>query len=168
MSNAIITGDKEAQDFLKKLDRSIQRTIAKKAMNDAIKPLKPAIKAEAPKQKGQLRKSIAVKVKAYSGSGVVFGIAGVRKDSVSTKTGARPSKYLHLVVRGVKKHEITPKTKTRMVFKLKRKRKFIFARTVNHPGFQGKDFMARTFSATKAQVEHRFATRVGHYVEGLK
>lgn len=163
-----LSGDTETQAFLKNLRGSIHRKIVKQAMTEAVKPLKPAIKKEAPRDKGTMRRAAAVKVKSYAAKGVVFGIAGVRRDTINKKTGGRPSKVLHLVIRGVKQHDIKPETKKVISFKKKRARKKVFAMLIKHPGFQGDNFIDRAYQSTKAEVERTFAARLEGYIAGLK
>lgn len=160
-----ISGDKELQAKLKHLRASVQRRGTKKAMTAAMKPVKPAVKANAPRETGQMRKTATTKVVSYATKGVVMGIGGIRRDARSEKTGRNPSKYLHLVIGGVKGHDIVPETKKAMRFRKKRARSAVFAMKVKHPGFQGDNFMQRAFDSAKGPAQAAFSHTLGSFVE---
>ena len=113
------------EQLIKKLDSissKLRKKTLKKAITEATRNVKNAAKARAPRRTradipkhlnykgGQLRKSLAHKIKVYEGA--VVGVVGARKNfrlqiGETVKDGkpvfVNPVKYLHLVELGTKR-----------------------------------------------------------------
>lgn len=110
---------------LEKLRRGARGKILRKALNEGTKPVLSSAKGLAPRESGQLRKSLGKKVKVYRESGAAVGLVGprsgfkrqvtVEKRKVSAVIGGKrttrrigavvyrnPVRYAHLVELGRK------------------------------------------------------------------
>lgn len=154
-----VTGEKQLIAALKELGGGGQRRATKVATSASVLPLKQASKADAPRETGQMRKMLATKVKAYPEKGVVLGIVGVRADAKNAKTGRNPAKYLHLVTKGVKPHNIAPRTKKVLLFKGR------YTGRVSHPGQRPNNFLERAFQAGKGAALARFQSKLRERIE---
>jgi HK97 gp10 family phage protein len=100
------------EDTMKRMGRlkqSARGRIQRKAMNQATQPITRAVKANAPKGLGNLKRSIGRKVQTYRSRMVTVGIVGPRKGygkDVVTHGGKTrrvdPVKYAHIVEKGRK------------------------------------------------------------------
>ena len=115
-----VEGQRELRRALEQLPLAVQRKALRPAVRAGSSVINKAAKAKAPRDKGDLRRSIGVKVKSYR-SGVVVGVIGPRKGhKVHLKTETRrrsgllgllgateehdsfkvPAKYAHFVEHG--------------------------------------------------------------------
>ena len=88
----------------------VQRGGTRRAMNKGLTPVLRAARANAPVDKGHLKKSLGKRVRTYRGNGIVWGGVGpraayrVKRHGKRTRTGRQsyiqPSKYAHLVESG--------------------------------------------------------------------
>lgn len=101
-----MVGDKEAQNLFKQLPKRVASKGNKAAVTAAAKPMKPALKALAPRESGLTKKSIGTKIKTYrSDAGTIAAaIVGARVDTQGVYKGKtrKPAKYWHLHVKGTR------------------------------------------------------------------
>lgn len=86
MSNFRITGLNELRVNLRKLSKAVPKEL-KKSMRKVTKPIQRGMKAEAPRDSGALRKSIATKIGIGKKTGAVFAIVGVRSRFATNASG---------------------------------------------------------------------------------
>lgn len=96
------------QTLLKNLEqfpRTIQRRIIRKAVSAGSTPVLQAIKANTPRDSGQLKRSIGRKIKTYRNSGIVIAILGPRSGFRTVIDGRprNPLRYAALVEYGTSK-----------------------------------------------------------------
>lgn len=97
-----LTGDKDLIKRLKRLGSTVARRVVRQSTTAALTPMVKAMRREAPKDTGTLKKSIGKVVRTYRRSGVVWGAVGPRKgfETANPDGSARiPTKYAHLVER---------------------------------------------------------------------
>lgn len=112
-------GIRDVQKALAGVRDSVKKRILRSAMTYAVRPLKPAVAADAPSTFGALRRSIGIKIKNYKGA--VFAAVGpltkykervagtfpFRDGSKAAKQRVQqPSKIAHLIEGGTKPHFI--------------------------------------------------------------
>ncbi len=168
-------GIPEVLEALRDVRRSVAARILKSGMDYAIKPLTPAVAMAVPTQFGTLKRSITSRVKKYTrgdlSSAVVVGVVGpgskyqetVAKPNVFSfklqSVVSKPSKYAHLIERGVKPHAVPfpgfgrKAKKSRATLNTKR-------HTFQHPGFSARPFIRPTADTNHATVIQRFAQQV--------
>jgi HK97 gp10 family phage protein len=87
----------------------IEKRVASAAVRAASRPVVNAARAAVPRDTGQLRKSIGVKVKRYKGA--VWAGIGPRSGFKITASDGRPrnpTQYAHLIERGTRKQRARP------------------------------------------------------------
>ena len=104
--NLIMTGDKQTITLLSELPKRVASKGNKAAVTAAAKPIRPAVKAKAPRQSGLLNKAIGTKVKTYKGgtSTTAVSVIGARRSVQGEYKGKRrvPANYIHLVADGTR------------------------------------------------------------------
>lgn len=163
-----ITGDKELVQKLKHLRGSGQRRSTKSAVSFSLTPLNRESKKSVPVETGQLKKSLARKVKAYPAKGMTFGVVGVKRNSKNAETGRNPAKYLHLVELGVKSHTIRHEKKKALLVRTRGKHGVgyeRFASRVKHSGFIAKAPLKKAFDSGKGEALRRFNQKLGERIE---
>lgn len=165
-----VTGANEIKAALEGVRGSVQRRILASAMTFAVKPLKPAEAAAVPVKFGTLRRSIGIRVKKYKAA--AFAAIGPLTKFKETVSGTnpmmgprfaqtrvqKPSKYAHMVDKGVKPHWIPApgygrKNKSLGNLLL---RKFGRQPGWQHPGFSGTNFIEKAASGQRQNVFQRF------------
>lgn len=124
-----VAGDRKLRKLLKRVGHKDARKIVRASMAKETRVLRKAMKAIAPRDTGQLRRSLVAKVKTYS-TGTVFGVIGVARNAKNKETGRNPQNYLHLVVRGTQAHG-------------------------DHPGVEANDFVGKTLETKGRQSAER-------------
>lgn len=150
-----IEGDKRLLKKLERLKKSAQKKIIRRGVTAAVRPIRMQAKSDAPKETGQLKKKLTVKVKAYK-SGNVFGMVSVANEK-DAATGRRPSKYLHLVTLGTKPHAIVPRKKKLLVGTSKTGERTVFGKSVQHPGAKKQDFLTAAIKAKQSESVAKFS-----------
>lgn len=156
-----IHGVKELQRKLTRLKSSVQKKVTRSAVSAAIRPVRMAAKSQAPKETGQLKKALTVKVKTYK-SGNVFGMVSVKNEK-DAATGRRPSKYLHLVALGTKIHTISTRKKKILVGQRTAKEgpiRTVYGVTVKHPGSKKDDFLTPALESKATEALAKFANKM--------
>lgn len=108
-----LQGFKRIGEAVKELDKKHAKKVIKKGVLKGVQVYAKALKPAAPKETGQLRRSIGHKVKVYRGGFKVFGIVGPRtgfgkqvsvkiKNKKGRTVGKRqeyrdPNKYAHIL-----------------------------------------------------------------------
>lgn len=64
--------------------------------------------------------------------------------------------YVKFILYGTKPHTIKPKTKKALRFYYKNLDKFIFSKTVHHPGYKGDNFLKKAIQKTFSQLDTIF------------
>lgn len=93
----LITLNPELQ--LSKLKNGLRNKFFRIALNKAASPLKAGVIARAAVRSGALQKSIRIKTKNYKATDTWVAIVGPKSNFQVKKTGAKPSRYAHLVER---------------------------------------------------------------------
>lgn len=94
-----VHGDKQIAKHLRAIGPKRARPIVRAAVRSVTSTLRKEMKKEAPRDTGQLRKSLIATVRTYK-KGTVFGVVGVDRNAKNPETGRNPRKYLHLVTLG--------------------------------------------------------------------
>lgn len=106
-------GIRDVQKALAGVRDSVKKRILRSAMTYAVRPLKPAVAADAPSTFGALRRSIGIKIKNYKGA--VFAAVGPLTKFKQVVPGTppfsksrvqQPSKIAHLIEGGAQPHFI--------------------------------------------------------------
>lgn len=94
-----LQGDKKLLRALERLPSRIERKVVRQAVSAGLTPLNKAVKREAPRETGQLKRSIGKVVRTFKNDGVVWGAVGVRSGFRVVIDGKPrdPRKYAHLV-----------------------------------------------------------------------
>jgi len=131
------------------LKRAMRNKILRKAVRAGSKPIRQAMKANAPKRTGSMGSSMSVRIATNKKTGAVYAVIGPRRrfQKKGVKGKVTPTKYAALVVGGTKPHAIG-KGST-----LGRKRgKRIVAHNQRgglHPGSKSNPFMQRSHASTR-------------------
>jgi hypothetical protein len=160
-----LTGDKEVIAMLQTLGKVGAKRAVKKAANAGLTPMQKAVKKTVPVETGQMKKTLAKKVKTYAKDGVTFGVTGIKRGAKNEETGRNPSKYLHLVELGVKTHHIQPRKKPKKDEQDFKPRKALmfndsFYGKVLHPGFRALAPLQRAFDASKTECLSKFREKL--------
>lgn len=133
-----LVGDKKLVKKFENLKRRAKKTVFRAATRSGVSVLRKQIKKDAPKDTGQLKRSVHARVKTYPSKGVYIGVAGIKKDSKSKDTGRNPANYLHLVEEGYSK-----------------------------PGgrVEGTHFMRKAFNKSKSAAESTFKKKAAEAIE---
>lgn len=169
-----IQGDRELIVQLERLKGAVRRKTTRRAVTVAIRPVRMAAKRFTPKDTGELRKNLTMKVKTYK-NGNVFGMVGVKNEK-NEATGRRPSKYMHLVHEGTKPHLILPRRKKVLVStnlgsgRNTQITRTVFGRFVRHPGAKKNEFLTDAIEGLKEATFKRFGDemRKGILAEAAK
>jgi len=108
---ARLTGVEQALRNLGAMTRTVRNTILRKAVNASSRLVLDAARALVPQGTGMLKRSLAVRIQTYRGSGAVVAVIGPRTGYQKTRQGKKqtafgrkikdsgqdPSKYAHLV-----------------------------------------------------------------------
>jgi HK97 gp10 family phage protein len=170
-----IHGDRELIRKLKEMKNGVRKKYVRRAVTAAIRPIRMAAKANAPKDFGILKKRLTVKVKAYK-SGNVFGMVSVSNEAKDDATGRRPSKYLHLVSLGTKPHIIRPRRKKLLVAtdlgrgKNRQVTRTVYGYLVRHPGAKPNPFLQDAITSKRQESLDKFGDilRKGILAEAAK
>jgi len=135
--------------------RSTQRSILRRAFKSATGPVKKAmrrnIRSAGAVRSRALAKSIRDKVKVYN-SGIVVAVVGPNSKKVD---GVSPSRYAHLVDKGVAPHNYKKKQLTHVQ---RYDGTWFTHRT--HPGSKPKPFLKQTEQAVRTAVKGVFKQRL--------
>ena len=150
-----VMGDKELAKALKMLGSAkVVRALSRKAIVAANAPIRKAMKAKAPKDKGNLKKSIVSKVRTYP-NGNVVGITGPRNQLFMDNEGRwiNPSRYAHIVEYGAAPHLIRRVTIDGTFYPV-----------VQHPGAPAQPFMRPAWAGSKGAAfnaaRRKYATEI--------
>lgn len=124
-----------------------QRSVTTKALRKGAKPIAKAIKADAPKVTGTMRRAQGHKVrKGRKGKSIAFAVIGARTkvQTVTKKLGWTERKHVpaliqHLVEKGTKPHPIKRKVKGKTI-------------VFRHPGAKPKPHMGPGFERSKDEA----------------
>lgn len=94
-----LTGDPDMEKFFAALPKKITRSIAFESLVRATLPVVDAMKEEAPVVEGDLKQSIGLRLRRYSGGKRMFAAIGPKWDYVGPD-GDRPAAVAHLVENG--------------------------------------------------------------------
>lgn len=144
-----LVGDKELIAKLMALGPKVYKNVVSKAARRAMAPVIKTARQLAPKETGQLRKSIGVKQKKYPRNGRIVTIVGPRTGfeittTVDTifgklKTTRNPVKYAHLVEYGTRAHTLASVDGDKL-------------KIMSHPGATAKPFMRPAFDANEQRA----------------
>ncbi len=95
-----LTGDKKLVKKFENLKKRAKKTAFRAATRAGGSVLRKQLKKDAPKDTGQLKRSVHVRVKTYPAKGVYVAVAGIKKDAKNKDTGRNPANYLHLIELG--------------------------------------------------------------------
>lgn len=137
-----LTGDDVAKNLFAELPKRVIAKGNRAAVTAMCKPTLRALKATAPRDSGATKKALGQKIKTYKGKGIVAGIMGAKKQGAKPAIAGDgevkqrvPSRYLHLIEKGAKAHDI-PQPKMNRVAK--------------HPGATGSGFMEAAQKSTRS------------------
>lgn len=146
MARSRVTGVRETSNALGDLGRYII-VPTNQASRYALQPTLRQAKANAPRDKGVLKKSLVVRQDPNAPRAKPRHVVGPSK-SVKER-GRRPAWTAHLVEFGTAPHA----------------QRGWFGRLIWHPGIRGTRFLTRAFEATKDQVAKRFGEKIGPAIE---
>lgn len=97
---------------LGKLKRNYRRNALRNSVRAATKPIVQAAKAGVPVEHGFLKKALKVKIRVFNQGGTVAAIIGAERKKIAVTKGDQtkyinPARYIHLVEKGTKPHEIS-------------------------------------------------------------
>lgn len=131
------------------IDKRIQRSVTRKAVNAGGRELVKTTKANAPRDTGLLRRKITQRIKTYRRK--VLAVIGARKFK-DAKTGRNAANYAHLVEDGARPHRIA----FGVFVGSDGERK---ARRIEHPGARATHFMRRSARQATPAAVRRFKTK---------
>lgn len=146
MARRRVTGVDEARKALGELGRYVI-VPANQASRYALRPTLAAAKANAPRDKGVLRKSLVIRQNPDAPGLKPRHLVGPSK-SVKEK-GRYPAWTAHLVEFGTAPHLVGN----------------WWGKLVMHPGIRGTRFLTKAFDATRDEVVRRFGQQIGPSIE---
>jgi HK97 gp10 family phage protein len=156
-----VTGMQELEKVLSELGSRAGKKALVGSLRDAAKPVRKAMRSLAPKDRGNLRKSI--KTVVVAGKGSTSNVATAMVGTFKSKNGRyNPGFYSRFIEFGTKAHGIPSETVGRGENKRKNRAKVAFGGkvygSVNHPGQRAKPFIGPAFDRT-----HKQATQILSY-----
>lgn len=143
---------------LERIPRKQAKAIMRKAVRAGSAPIRKVAKKTAPRDKGILQETMAIKVKQYP-SGVSVGVIGPRKKFTkrTKKRGERTldAFYGHMVEGGTRPHVIPgPIVLGGRVL-----------HNIQHPGTQPTRFMEKSAKQSRAEAVRRLGAKLGSELE---
>ena len=170
-----IEGVQQALENIKKLDRNARRRGVTRSVNKAARPMvKRARLKSLPRRTGALWRAIRrTSTRVDWQRGTVTAKVAAKSTRGQRKKGL-DAFYAHMVAGGTRRHQISVATTSgrgrnkRNIANPKRALsdgRQIFGRTVNHPGYQGRDFFRQAFGSGSRESIRVFGGSFGHEIE---
>lgn len=142
--NITVSGTKEIQKTLQNIDERIGSAIVKEATHELFDEVKKRAKKHT--DTGNMEDNITFRVRKNN------GIVYIEDAGMMVEYKGKKINYATFVLYGTRPHKIAPKEKETLRYS--NVNRFVFAKTVKHPGYKGDNFLQTSRDAIFAKLDN--------------